>query len=83
MMWQRALRATAEKDIDPEAFLDGLLDTLLFGLTAGAARDRPLPPQHGPYIWEVIRDEMLAQRAAAMAVDATPAPSAPRPGTPT
>lgn len=88
MLWQRALRATAEKDIDPEAFLDGLLDTLLFGLTAGEARNRPLPPQHGPYIWEVIRDEMLAQRAAAMAADAAPdpsapAPSAPRSGTPT
>ncbi|WP_411860285.1 TetR/AcrR family transcriptional regulator [Cupriavidus sp. TA19] len=63
MMWQRALRATSEKDIDPEAFLDNLLDMLLFGLTTGEARERPLPPQQGPYVWERIRDEMLAQGA--------------------
>ncbi|KAI3598578.1 Transcriptional regulator, AcrR family [Cupriavidus necator H850] len=80
MLWQRALRATAEKDIDPEAFLDGLLDTLLFGLTTGDARNRPLPPQTGPYIWERIRDDVLAQRAAAMEADADPDPPAPRPG---
>lgn len=61
MLWQRALRATSEKDIDPEVFLDHLLDTLLFGLTTGEARERPLPPQQGPYVWERIRDEMLAQ----------------------
>ncbi|MBP0621687.1 TetR/AcrR family transcriptional regulator [Cupriavidus sp. LEh25] len=63
MLWQRSLRATSGKDLDPEIFLDQLLDTLLFGLTTGEARERPLPPQQGPYIWERIRDEMLAQRA--------------------
>ncbi|WP_407935787.1 TetR/AcrR family transcriptional regulator [Cupriavidus necator] len=77
MLWQRALRATSERDIDPEAFLDSLLDTLLFGLTTGEARNRPLAPQTGPYVWEQIRDEMLAQRAAA---DAEPDASAPRAG---
>ena len=62
------------------AFLDGLLDTLLFGLTTGEARNRPLPPQTGPYIWERIRDDMLAQRAAAMEVDTESDPPAPQPG---
>ncbi len=81
MLWQRALRATAQKDIDPETFLDSLLETLLFGLTTGEARNRPLPPQTGPYIWERIRDDMLAQQAAArMDSDAEPDPPAPRPG---
>lgn len=77
MLWQRALRATAQRDIDPEAFLDSLLETLLFGLTTGDSRDRPLPPQTGPYVWERIRDEMLAQRAAA---GTEPDPSTPRAG---
>ncbi|MEM5427352.1 TetR/AcrR family transcriptional regulator [Cupriavidus oxalaticus] len=63
MLWQRSLRATSGKDLDPEIFLDQLLDTLLFGLTTGEARERPLPPQQGPYIWERIRDEILAQGA--------------------
>ncbi|MCT9116414.1 TetR/AcrR family transcriptional regulator [Cupriavidus gilardii] len=61
MLWQRAFRIGADTDIDPEAFLDNLLQVLLFGLTAGAARDTPLPPQAGPYVWEQIRDEMQQQ----------------------
>ncbi|KWR90180.1 TetR/AcrR family transcriptional regulator [Cupriavidus sp. IDO] len=62
MLWQRAFGATATKEIDPDAFLDNLLEMLLFGLTTGEARNRPLPPQVGPYAWERIREEMLAQR---------------------
>lgn len=61
MLWQRAFRIGSDVDIDPEAFLDNLLQVLLFGLTAGAARDTPLPPQAGPYVWEQIRDEMQQQ----------------------
>ncbi|UXZ38587.1 TetR/AcrR family transcriptional regulator [Cupriavidus gilardii] len=61
MLWQRAFRIGADTDIDPEAFLDNLLQVLLFGLTAGAARNTPLPPQAGPYVWEQIRDEMQQQ----------------------
>ncbi|MBY4898143.1 TetR/AcrR family transcriptional regulator [Cupriavidus sp. AU9028] len=61
MLWQRAFGAFAYDDIDPEAFLDNLLQVLLFGLTTGGARDVPLPPQSGPWIWEQIRDEMQQQ----------------------
>lgn len=61
MLWQRAFRIGSDVDIDPEAFLDNLLQVLLFGLTAGTARDTPLPPQAGPYVWEQIRDEMQQQ----------------------
>nr|WP_261378830.1 TetR/AcrR family transcriptional regulator [Cupriavidus gilardii] len=60
MLWQRAFRATAPQDIDPEAYVDTLLQMLLFGLTTGPARDTPLPEKNGPWIWEQIRDEMAA-----------------------
>ena len=63
MLWQRAFGLYAHKDIDPDAYIDNLLEMLLFGLTAGEARNRPLPPKSGPYVWEKIRDDMLAQRA--------------------
>lgn len=63
MLWQRAFGAFAYDDIDPEAFLDNLLQVLLFGLTTGAARDVPLPAPSGPWIWEQIRDEMQQQAA--------------------
>ena len=62
MLWQRSFGLYSHKEIDPDAYLDNLLETLLFGLTAGETRDRPLPPKSGPYIWEKIRDEMTAQR---------------------
>lgn len=65
MLWQRAFSQVAVQEIDPGAFVDQLLQILLFGLTTGPARDTPLPPQAGPYVWERIRDEMMAERAAA------------------
>lgn len=64
MLWQRAFGLYSHKEIDPDAYLDNLLEMLLFGLTAGEARDRPLPPKSGPYIWERIRDDMEAQPLA-------------------
>lgn len=63
MLWQRSIGLYANKEIDPDAFLDNLLEVLLFGLTTGAARNQPLPPQVGPYAWERVRQEMLDQRA--------------------
>lgn len=62
MLWQHAFHVGSHKDIDPEAYLDNLLQVLLFGLTAGAARDTPLPPQNGPYVWEQILAEQMAQQ---------------------
>ncbi|CAG2128396.1 hypothetical protein LMG31506_00474 [Cupriavidus yeoncheonensis] len=64
MLWQRAFGLYAHKEIDPDAYLDNLLEMLLFGLTTGETRDRPLPPKSGPYVWEKLRDEMQAQRLA-------------------
>lgn len=55
MLWQHGLGAGSAIEIDPEAYLDNLLEVLLFGLTTGAARDTPLPPQSGPYFWEQFR----------------------------
>jgi hypothetical protein len=54
----------AVQDIDPVAFVDQLIQMLLFGLTTGPARDTPLPAKSGPWVWEQIRDEMLAAQAA-------------------
>ncbi|WP_438820949.1 TetR/AcrR family transcriptional regulator [Cupriavidus gilardii] len=76
MLWQRAFSIGSDRDIDPEAFLDNLLQVLLFGLTAGAARDTPLPPQVGPYVWEQIRDEMQQVQAQARSQGDAPADSA-------
>ncbi len=64
MLWQSAFGASSHKVIDPEAYLDNLLQVLLFGLTAGDARHTPLPPQVGPYAWERLLDELQAERAA-------------------
>ncbi|MDF3838102.1 TetR/AcrR family transcriptional regulator [Cupriavidus basilensis] len=79
MLWQRAFSASSRIEIDPEAFIDNLLQMLLFGLTTGAARDTPLPPQVGPYVWERIQQE--AQQEALAQVpgqqDARPAPARP------
>lgn len=54
MLWQSAFGQVAQRDIEPGAFLDHLLDVLLFGLTTGEARQTPLPPQVGPYAWQRI-----------------------------
>jgi len=64
MLWQHGLGVGAPCEIDPEAYLDNLLEVLLFGLTAGSARDTPLPPKSSPYFWERFRQ----------AADAAPAP---------
>lgn len=64
MLWQRAFSAVSPVEIDPEAFLDTLLQVLLFGMTTGAARDTPLPPKVGPYEWERIRQQWEAARAS-------------------
>ncbi len=64
MLWQRAFSQVAVQDIDPVAFVDQLIQMLLFGLTTGPARDTPLPAKSGPWVWEQIRDEMLAAQAA-------------------
>jgi hypothetical protein len=64
MLWQRSFGLYGHKEIDPEVYIDNLLEMLLFGLTTGETRDRPLPPKSGPYVWEKIRDEMEAQRLA-------------------
>jgi AcrR family transcriptional regulator len=63
MLWQRALAPYSRKTIDADAFIDNLLQMLLFGLTANAARDTPLPPQVGPYRWEALLQEVLADGA--------------------
>ncbi|MFJ5382105.1 TetR/AcrR family transcriptional regulator [Cupriavidus sp. CER94] len=65
MLWRSAFSQVNVPAIDPNAFLDQLLHMLLFGLTTGPARDTPLPAQQGPYVWERIRDELMAERAAA------------------
>ncbi|WP_223851510.1 MULTISPECIES: TetR/AcrR family transcriptional regulator [Cupriavidus] len=62
MIWQRAFSNVSCEPIDPNAFVDQLLQMLLFGVTTGAARDTPLPPASGPFIWEQIRDELLAEK---------------------
>jgi len=67
MLWRSAFGQLDCRVIDPEAFVDQLLQVLLFGLTTGPSRDTPLPPVQGPYIWERIRDELLAERAADLA----------------
>jgi len=67
MLWRSAFSQINVPAIDPDAFVDQLLHMLLFGLTTGAARDTPLPAPQGPWVWEQIRDEMLAERAAAQA----------------
>jgi len=64
MLWQRAFSQVAVQEIDPAAFVDQLIQMLLFGLTTGPARDTPLPAKSGPWVWEQIRDEMLAAQAA-------------------
>lgn len=74
MLWQRAFSASSRIEIDPEAFLDNLLQMLLFGLTTGAARDTPLPPKVGPYVWEQIQQEALAQAQGQQAAREIPAP---------
>jgi len=65
MLWRSAFAQLDAPVIDPNAFIDQLLNVLLFGLTTGPARDTPLPPPNGPYVWERIRDELVAERAAA------------------
>ncbi|WP_404991660.1 TetR/AcrR family transcriptional regulator [Cupriavidus pauculus] len=65
MLWRSAFAQVNVAVIDPAAFVDQLIQVLLFGLTAGPARDTPLPPPDGPFVWERIRDELLAERAAA------------------
>ncbi|WP_020204231.1 TetR/AcrR family transcriptional regulator [Cupriavidus sp. WS] len=64
MLWQRGFGTFSNLEIDPEAFIDNLLQMLLFGLTTGAARDTPLPPKVGPYVWELMLQEQQEQRAA-------------------
>ncbi|EHP40150.1 TetR/AcrR family transcriptional regulator [Cupriavidus basilensis OR16] len=73
MLWQRAFSASSRIEIDPEAFLDNLLQMLLFGLTTGTARDTPLPPKVGPYVWEQIQQEALAQAQGQQAAREIPA----------
>ncbi|PWK38280.1 TetR family transcriptional regulator [Cupriavidus plantarum] len=73
MIWQRAFSNVSCEPIDPNAFVDQLLHMLLFGVTTGPARDTALPPPSGPFIWERIRDELLAEKAAADARTGTDA----------
>lgn len=54
MLWQRAFSAASPRQIEPAAFLDHLLDVLLYGLTTDLSRRTPLPPQVGPYAWQRI-----------------------------
>ncbi|MGO4325636.1 TetR/AcrR family transcriptional regulator [Cupriavidus sp. 2TAF22] len=78
VLWQRGFGASSSIVIDPEAFIDNLLQMLLFGLTTGAARDTPLPPKVGPYVWERIRQEQLEALARAQAQqDAADSPARP------
>jgi len=70
MLWRSAFSQVNVPAIDPDAFLDQLLHMLLFGLTTGAARDTPLPVPQGPFVWERIRDELMAERAAAQSAPA-------------
>lgn len=74
MVWQRALAPYSRKTIDPDTFIDNLLQTLLFGLTTNAARDTPLPVQAGPYRWEGMLQEVLADAANATGTPATDPP---------
>nr|WP_315592625.1 TetR/AcrR family transcriptional regulator [uncultured Cupriavidus sp.] len=67
MLWRSAFSQVNIPAIDPDAFVDQLLQVLLFGLTTGPARDTPLPAPQGPFVWERIRDEFMAERAAAQA----------------
>ncbi|TXI84816.1 MAG: TetR/AcrR family transcriptional regulator [Cupriavidus sp.] len=71
MIWQRAFSTVSCEPIDPNAFVEQLLQMLLFGVTTGAARDTPLPAPTGPYVWERIRDELLSEKAALTGTDAT------------
>ncbi|AZG13642.1 TetR/AcrR family transcriptional regulator [Cupriavidus pauculus] len=64
MLWRSAFSQLNVPAIDPDAFVDQLLQVLLFGLTTGTSRDTPLPAPQGPFIWEKIRDELNAERAA-------------------
>ncbi|XQM34976.1 TetR/AcrR family transcriptional regulator [Cupriavidus sp. H19C3] len=68
MIWQRAFSNVSCEPINPNAFVDQLLQILLFGVTTGAARDAPLPPATGPFIWEHIRDELLAEKQVSVTV---------------
>ncbi|MBV8270925.1 MAG: TetR/AcrR family transcriptional regulator [Cupriavidus sp.] len=72
MLWRSAFSQLNRPAIDPDAFVDQLLHVLLFGLTTGQARDVPLAPPHGPFVWERIRDEMLAEQASAQALPEEP-----------
>lgn len=78
MIWQRAFGTVSCEAIDPNAFVDQLLHMLLFGVTTGPARDTPLPPHSGPYVWEQIRDEWLAEKAATSDADAAEPQARPR-----
>jgi len=72
MLWRSAFSQLDVPAIAPDAFIDQLLHVLLFGLTTGPARDVPLPPPQGPFVWERIRDEMLAEQASAQALPEDP-----------
>lgn len=74
MLWRSAFSQVNVPVIDPDAFVDQLLQTLLFGLTTGAARDTPLPAPQGPFVWERIRDELMAERAAQSGEPVRPEP---------
>jgi len=69
MLWRQSFSQLNVPAIDPDAYVDQLLHMLLFGLTTGPARDTPLPVQQGPWVWEGIRDELMAQRAAQASQD--------------